>query len=68
MSDKVRRTVTTIETHEVWIIRGGTIGPVGDNVPNTPVVPAQSNEIVPLPAPLGRHPQATNETTKELES
>ena len=68
MSEKMRRTVTTIETHEVWIIRGGAIGPAGDSVTNPPVAPDQRNEIVPLPAPLDRLPRASEETTKELES
>ena len=64
----MRTTVTTIETREAWIIRGGTIGPTGDGVTNTPVGPAQPTEIVPLPPPLGCLPQASTETTKELES
>lgn len=55
MSDRKRTTVTTIETHEVWIIRRATVpelpdeggallpGDIGQPAPVSPLIEAISN-------------------------
>jgi hypothetical protein len=49
MSEKKRTTVTTIETHEVWIIRRPEADPAEGAVTITPVETAQAEAtILPL--------------------
>jgi hypothetical protein len=61
MSDKKRTTVTTIETHEVWIIRRIA------TEPNQEAVTLPTQEIGPQPAipPLGESNNTTNEEGEE---
>ena len=42
-SERKRTTVTTVETHEVWIIRRVVVGSTGDEVTRTPLPPRLPN-------------------------
>ena len=46
MNYKKRKTVTTIETHEVWVIRRAVPDPAHEAVTNTPMDIAQPTTVV----------------------
>lgn len=48
MTDKKRTTVTTIETHEVWIVRKGALEPVEETEPQL-AIPTLAEDNPPSP-------------------
>lgn len=68
MREKRRTTVTTIETHEVWVIRKAATDRRDDVVTITPVKETQPDAAVPSSSEPDLISEGRSETSKEPES
>jgi hypothetical protein len=68
MREKKRTTVTTIETHEVWVIRKAATGRRGDVVTSRLETPPPDDTAVPSSSEPDLISEGRSETSREPES